>query len=68
MMMMMMMIRHTTHKTRLEQLLKKQHSSAWPVYYKYGELIWEDTFLWLSSGDLKAATETEITAAQDQAL
>jgi len=26
----------------------------------------EDTFLWLSKGDLKAETESEIVAAQDQ--
>jgi len=28
----------------------------------------EDTFLWLSKGDLKAETESEIVAAQDQAI
>jgi hypothetical protein len=28
----------------------------------------EDTSLWLSKGDLKAETECEIVAAQDQAL
>jgi len=28
----------------------------------------EDTFLWLSKGDLTAETESEIVAAQDQAL
>ena len=28
----------------------------------------EDTFLWLSKGDLKAETESEIVAAQDQSL
>ena len=28
----------------------------------------EDTFLWLSRGDLTRATEREIAAAQDQAL
>jgi len=27
----------------------------------------EDSFLWLSKGDLKAGTESEIVAAQDQA-
>jgi len=28
----------------------------------------EDTFFWLSKGDLKAETESEIVAAQDRAL
>jgi len=28
----------------------------------------EDTFIWLSEGDLKAETENEIVAAQDRAL
>ena len=28
----------------------------------------EDTFLWLSKGDLKAENESEIVAAQDQAI
>ena len=28
----------------------------------------EDMFLWLSKGDLKAETESEIVAAQDQVL
>ena len=34
-----------------------------------GQLInEEDTFLWAQWGDLKGETETEITAAHDQAL
>ena len=34
-----------------------------------GQLISEeDTFLWLSKGDLKAETESEIIATQDQAI
>jgi hypothetical protein len=28
----------------------------------------EDTFFWLSNGDLRAGTESEMVAAQDQAL
>jgi len=32
------------------------------------QLISEDTFLWPLKGDLKAETESEIVAAQDQAL
>jgi len=28
----------------------------------------EDTFLWLSRGDLKRQTESEITAVQEQTL
>ena len=28
----------------------------------------EDTFLWLSKGDLKAEAESQIVAAQDQAI
>jgi hypothetical protein len=31
-------------------------------------IIEEDTFLWLSREDLKGGTESEIIAAQDQAL
>jgi hypothetical protein len=31
-------------------------------------IVEEDTFLWLSKGDLKAETESEIVGAQDQSL
>jgi hypothetical protein len=43
----------------------------------HGQYIWnidrqliskEDSFLWLTKGDLKAETESVIVAAQDQAL
>jgi len=41
------------------------------VYYRFLPIIIIiiiDTFLWLSKEDLKAGTESEIVAAQDQAL
>ena len=40
------------------------------MYYKYcTQLVSEeDTFLWLSRGDVKAETESETTATQHQAL
>ena len=59
-------------KARLGESLKK-----WKNKVKHGQYIRnidrqfiseEDTFLWLSRGDLKAKTESEIVAAQDQAL
>ena len=47
----------------------EKQSNAWAVHQKYRKLISEeDTFLWLSKGDLKAETESEIVAAQDQAI
>jgi len=64
-------IQHT--KARLEESLKK----TWKNKVMHGQYIRntdrqliseEDTFLWLSKGDLKAETESEIVAAQDQAV
>jgi len=60
-------------KARLGEFLKKK----WKNKVMHGQYIRnivrhltseEDTFLWLSKGDLKAETESEIVAAHDQAL
>ena len=64
-------IQHT--RARLGESLKKK----WKNKVMHGQYITnidrhfiseEDTFLWLSKGDLKAETESEIVAAEDQAL
>jgi hypothetical protein len=64
-------IQHT--KPRLEKVLKDK----WKNKVMHGQYIRnidrqliseEDTFLWLSKGDLKAETEGEIVAAQYQAI
>ena len=60
-------------KARLGDVLKNK----WKNKVMHGQYIRnidrqliseEDTFLWLSKGDLKAETESEIVAAQDQAI
>ena len=57
----------------MAEVLKKK----WEIKVMHGQYIRnmdrqliseEDTFLWLSKGDLKAETESEIVAAQNQAL
>jgi len=64
-------MQHT--KGRLGEVLKKK----WKKKVMHGQYIRnmdrqliseEEAFLWLSRGDLKAETESEIVAAQDQAL
>ena len=64
-------MQHT--KARLGRSLKKK----WKNKVMHGQYIRnidrqliseEDTFLWLSKGGIKAETEIEIVAAQDQAL
>ena len=46
-----------------------KQGNTWAVHKKYRQLISEeDTFLWLSKGDLKAETESELVAAQNQSL
>ena len=64
-------IQHT--KARLEESLKKKWKNK-VMHVPYirnidRQLISEeDAFFWLSKGDLKAETESEIVAAQDQVL
>jgi hypothetical protein len=60
-------------KAKLGEAFKKN----WKYKAMHGQYIWdidrrliseEDTFLWLTKGDLQTETESEIVAAQDQAL
>jgi len=64
---------YNTHKARLGESLNKE----WKNKVMNGQYIInidrhliseEDTFFWLSKGDLKAEPGSEIVAAQDQAL
>ena len=63
-------IQHT--KARFGESLKKLKNEVMHGHYiRYIDrqlISEEDTFLCLSKGDLKAETESEIVAAQDQAL
>jgi len=62
-----------THTSKIRRLLEeqigKQHN-VWPVYlkYRYRAYSEEDTFLWLSRGQLKLETGSEIIAAWEEAL
>ena len=60
-------------KERLGEGLKKN----WKNKAMHGQYVWnidrqliseEDTFFWLTKGDLKVETESEIVATQDQVL
>ena len=64
-------MQHT--KGRFGEVLKKKWKNevmhGQYIRYMNRQLISEEhTFLWLSKGDLKAETESEIVAAQDQVL
>jgi hypothetical protein len=64
-------IQHT--KAKLGEVLKKNLKNK-AMHGQYVQNIdrqlisEEETFLWLTKGDLKAETESEIVVAQDQAL
>jgi hypothetical protein len=64
---------HTANKRTITRVLKEK----WENKVLHGQYITsrdrqligeEDTLPWLSSGDLRGETESEVTAAQDQAF
>ena len=62
---------YNTQRQDWESLKKKMEKQSMHGQYIRNidrQLISEDTFLWPLKGDLKAETESEIVAAQDQAL
>jgi hypothetical protein len=65
--------RHRSHKSKVRRVLKGTRESKVMhdqyIRSAYRQLIGgEDMFLWLLRGDLNGETESEIMAAQDQAL
>ena len=64
--------KHKTYKSNIMRVHKKWESKVMHDQYissMYRQLIREENaFLWPSRGDLKAECESEIIAAQDQAL
>jgi hypothetical protein len=61
--------KHTAHKGNIRRVLKEKmgkRSNAWPVYWKYRQLVCEEDILLCLSRDLKAETGSGIIAAQDR--